>query len=134
MIPAAETAGCRIHLAVQDRVCGRSDKTAIEQVIENIVSNAIRYGAGQPIDVEFTAEGNIVRLTVADCGIGISEADQARIFEQFQRGAGGNTAGGFGVGLWITKQLVVAMGGSVSVASTLGSGSTFTVTLPLTTD
>ena len=110
MIPAAETAGCALHLAVQDGVSGSFDRTAVEQVIENIVSNAIRYGAGQPITIALTSDGNTMWLTVSDQGIGISEADQARIFEQFRRGAGSNTAGGFGVGLWITKQLVLAMG------------------------
>ena len=134
MIPAAETAGCALHLTVQDSVSGSFDRTAVEQVIENIVSNAIRYGAGRPINIAFTADGNTVCLAVSDQGIGISKADQTRIFEQFQRVAGNNTAGGFGVGLWITKQLVLAMGGSISVASKPGAGSTFTVTLPLTMD
>jgi signal transduction histidine kinase len=134
MISAAKAAGCALHPAVQDGVSGRFDRTAVEQVIENIVSNAIRYGAGQPISVQLTANGNIVRLAVSDQGIGISEADQVRIFDQFQRVAGSNTAGGFGVGLWITNQLVLAMGGGISVTSKLGAGSTFTVTLPLTTD
>jgi two-component system OmpR family sensor kinase len=133
-IPAAQTAGCAIHLAVQENLSGRFDRTAVEQIIENIVSNAIRYGAGQPINITLTADAKFVRLAVSDRGIGISEADQARIFEQFQRVAGGNTAGGFGVGLWITKQLVLAMNGNISVSSKLGSGSTFTVMLPLKTD
>ena len=134
MIPAAETAGCAIDLTVQDGVFGSFDRTALEQVIENLVSNAIRYGAGQPIHIVFIAGIDTVRLTVRDHGIGISEVDQARIFEQFQRAAGRNTAGGFGVGLWITKQLILAMGGNISVTSKIGSGSTFTVVLPLNTD
>ena len=134
LIPAAETAGCAIYLAVQDGVSGSFDRTALEQIIENIVSNAIRYGAGQPINVIFTGDGNTVRLTVSDNGIGISKADQARIFEQFQRIPGGDTAGGFGVGLWITKQLVLAMGGTISVTSEPGYGATFTVVLPVKTD
>jgi len=133
MIPAAQTAGCAISLAVQDGVSGSFDRTAIEQVIENIVSNAIRYGAGQPINVALTANGNTVRLAVSDQGIGISDTDQARIFDQFQR-AEGNTTGGFGVGLWITRQLVLAMEGNISVTSKLGAGSTFIVALPLKTD
>jgi signal transduction histidine kinase len=133
MIPAAQTAGCAISLAVQDEVSGSFDRTAIEQVIDNIVSNAIRYGAGQPIHVVLTANGNTVRLAVSDQGIGISDSDQARIFGQFQR-VEGNTTGGFGVGLWITRQLVLAMEGNISVTSKPGAGSTFTVALPLKTD
>lgn len=134
MIPAAETAGCALQLAVQDGVSGTFDRIALEQVIENLVSNAIRYGAGQPINIAFTADGNTIRLAVSDRGIGISEADQTRIFDQFQRVPGSNTAGGFGVGLWVTKQLVLAMGGTISVTSKLGAGSAFTVTLPLAMD
>ena len=110
MIPAAQTAGCAISLAVQDGVSGSFDRTALEQVIENIVSNAIRYGAGQPINVVLTANGDTVRLAVSDQGIGISESDKARIFDQFQSREATLT-GGFGVGLWITRQLVLAMGG-----------------------
>ena len=97
MIPAAETAGCALHFAVQDGVSGSFDRTALEQVIENIVSNAIRYGAGRPISIAFTADGNTVWLAVSDQGIGISEADQVRIFEQFQRVAGGNLLAGLGL-------------------------------------
>src|SRR3954469_18589674 len=130
MIPAAEAAGCALHLTVQDGVSGSFDRTAVEQVIENVVSNAIRYGAVQPINVAFTADGNNIWLVVSDQGIGISEVDQARIFEQFQRVIDNNTAGGFGVGLWITKQLALAMRGSISVSSEPGAGSTFTVMLP----
>jgi two-component system, OmpR family, sensor kinase len=133
MIPAAQTAGCAISLAVQDGIAGSFDRTAIEQVIDNIVSNAIRYGAGQPINVVLTANENTVRLAVSDQGIGISDSDQARIFGQFQR-VEGNTTGGFGVGLWITRQLVLAMEGNISVTSKPGAGSTFTVALPLKTD
>ena len=70
-------------------------------------------------------------LSIRDHGIGIAPADRARIFEQFQRGAASKSDGGFGVGLWITRQLVLAMGGEISVASDLGVGSTFNVVLPL---
>src|ERR1051325_2735561 len=127
MCPAADSAGCRISLAVQEYVVGIFDRTAVEQIVENILSNAIRYGAGQPVHVTLAGEAELARLSIADHGIGISQADQARIFERFQRAAGNNTDGGFGVGLWITRQLVLAMGGEISVRSEIGSGSTFTV-------
>ena len=131
MSPAADSAGCRISLAVEEDVVGIFDRTAVEQIVENLFSNALRYGAGQPVHVSLAGEANIARLSVSDRGIGISEADQARIFEQFQRAAGNNTDGGFGVGLWITRQLVLAMGGEIFVVSEVGEGSTFTVSLPL---
>jgi len=131
MIPSAENAGCRISLSVQDNVAGSLDRTAVEQIVENILSNAVRYGAGQPIDITLSSDASTAQLTIRDQGIGICEADQARIFDQFQRARANTTAGGFGVGLWITRQLVVAMGGQISVTSKPGFGSTFTVALPL---
>jgi signal transduction histidine kinase len=131
MSPVAESAGCSVSLDVQDAVTGTLDQTAVEQIIENILSNAVRYGAGHPIDVSLVRILGTARLSIRDQGIGISEAEQARIFGRFQRAMGNNTAGGFGVGLWITKQLVLAMGGDISVRSAVGVGSTFTVSLPL---
>src|ERR1051325_6086590 len=131
MSPVAESAGCLVSLNVQDGVTGTLDQTALEQIIENILSNAVRYGAGHPIDVSLDRTVDTPRLSIRDQGVGISEAEQARIFGRFQRAMGNNTAGGFGVGLWITKQLVLAMGGDISVSSAVGVGSTFTVSLPL---
>ena len=126
MIPAAKAAGCALYPAVQDGVSGRFDRTAVEQVIENIVSNAIRYGAGQPISVQLIANGNLVRLAVSDQGIGISEADQARILINSRGSLEVTPLAGSGLVLRITNQLVLAMGGGISVASKLGAGSTFT--------
>jgi two-component system OmpR family sensor kinase len=132
MLPAAENAGCRVSLAIQQNVTGSLDRTAVEQIVENILSNAIRYGAGQPISVTLSGgNSSTAQLTIRDQGMGISEADQARIFDQFQRAKANNTAGGFGVGLWITRQLVLAMAGEISVTSKVGCGSTFIVLLPL---
>ena len=97
---------------------GSLDRTAVEQIVENILSNAIRYGAGQPIAVTLSSNaGTAAAFASVIRGMGISEADQARIFDQFQRAKTDNTSGGFGVGLWITRQLVLAMGGDVSVTS-----------------
>jgi two-component system, OmpR family, sensor kinase len=131
MIPAAQNAGCQIAFAVQESVVGSLDRMAVEQIVENLLSNAVRYGAGQPIEVTLSSNDSTAQLTIRDRGIGICEADQARIFDQFQRAKTNNTGGGFGVGLWITRQLVAAMGGEISVTSKLGLGSTFTVVLPL---
>jgi len=131
MSPVAESAGCQVSLDVQDGVTGTLDQTAVEQIVENILSNAIRYGAGHPIQVELASDLSTACLRVRDRGIGISEVEQARIFGRFQRATGNNTEGGFGVGLWITKQLVLAMGGDISVTSEVGIGSIFTVSLPL---
>ena len=93
--------------------------------------NAVKYGAGEPIGVSLVRHGTAARLTVQDHGIGISEEDQARIFGAFERAVTRREQGGFGIGLWVVRQLVDAMHGEVVVTSRPAEGSTFTVTLPL---
>ena len=107
-----------------------ADRLALEQVLDNLVSNAIKYGAGAPIVLRATSDGIKARIDVIDSGPGMSEADQARIFGRFERAVRpGERSAGFGVGLWIVHQLCQAMEGTVSVRSRPGNGSIFTVTL-----
>lgn len=129
---ARELAAARseLRLIADEPVSGRWDRLRLEQICSNLVANAIRYGAGQPIEVSLRAEGDHAVLRVRDHGVGISEADQRRIFERFERGAEASKVGGFGVGLWIVSKLSSALGGSVQVDSAIGQGATFTVTLP----
>lgn len=112
-----------------DSVVGSFDRVRIEQIVSNLVSNAIRYGNSGPIEISLRQNSDQAELTVADQGIGIAEADQERIFERFQRADSGNRAG-FGVGLWVVRELSEAMGGSVGVRSRTGEGSSFLVLLP----
>jgi two-component system OmpR family sensor kinase len=109
---------------------GRWDRTAMEQIVFNLTSNALKYGAGRPIAVSLTGDATTATLVVRDHGIGISEADRERIFEPFERAVTERLQGGFGLGLWITRQLVVASGGRIEVTSRAGEGSSFTVVLP----
>jgi two-component system OmpR family sensor kinase len=134
MIPAARRAGCRLRLSVPEGITGRCDAAAVEQILGNLLSNAIRYGAGRPVEVALAGDGATARLSVRDEGIGISESDQARLFERFRRLGRKSANGGFGMGLWIARRLVQAMQGEITVASAPGIGSTFTVTLPLSWD
>ena len=129
--PLAETAGCRVDVSVEDGVAGAFDQLAVGQITDNLLSNAIKYGAGKPIGVSLASDGAKVRLTVTDQGIGISAEDQARLFGRFERAVTRREHGGFGIGLWLARQLAVAMGGEISVSSAPGEGSAFTVTLPL---
>jgi signal transduction histidine kinase len=131
MIPLAERAGCPIHLSVQEGIAGLCDAMAVEQVLENLLSNAVRYGPGRPIEVALGSDGHEIRLSVQDEGIGIPERDQAQIFERFHTLPRVNPNGGFGVGLWVTRRLVQAMQGEIRVSSNPGVGSTFIVNLPL---
>lgn len=127
---AARAAGCALRLQVQPML-GRWDRERVEQVFRNLVSNAIKYGAGQPIDVSLQpGRGADVRVVVRDRGIGIPAEQQLRIFERFERAVSERHFGGFGLGLWVTRKLVNAMGGVVAVASSRGEGATFTVDLP----
>jgi signal transduction histidine kinase len=111
-------------------VHGWWDRVALEQIVTNLVQNAVKYGAGKPIHVAVSAEDGYATLTVRDGGIGISELDRERIFARFERAVTQHNHGGFGLGLWITRALVEASGGTIRVESTPGAGSIFTVVLP----
>jgi signal transduction histidine kinase len=119
-----------IAVRAEGPVVGQWDRRRLEQVVENLVSNAVKYGAGSPVEVEVALDGS-ARLTVADGGAGIAARDQARIFERFERAVPSRTVAGLGLGLWIVREIVTASGGTVSVESELNRGSKFTVRLPL---
>jgi two-component system, OmpR family, sensor kinase len=129
--PEAERSGCRLWSSIEDNVSGLLDQLAVEQIADNLLSNAIKYGAGEPIEVSLFHRGAKAKLTVRDHGIGISEADQARIFDAFERAVIRREHGGFGIGLWVVRRLVDTMQGEIHVTSRPAKGSTFTVILPL---
>lgn len=110
---------------------GRWDPMRIEQVVTNLVSNACKYGNGKPIEVRVRRNAGGAELVVQDHGIGMSHADQQRIFERFERAVTPHEYSGLGLGLWITREVVQAHGGKISVRSQLGQGSEFRVELPL---
>jgi PAS domain S-box-containing protein len=127
--PEAARAGCALSIRAPDPLITRGDRLRLEQVLGNLLSNAVKYGAGRPVEVELYGSGPGVFLRVRDQGIGIEPAAQARIFERFERAVSGRHYGGFGMGLWITREIVEAMGGTLSVRSLPGQGATFTVEL-----
>ena len=111
---------------------GDWDEFRLEQVVVNLLTNALRYGGGKPVRVELSQLPGAATIRVSDAGVGIAPDDRARVFEQFVRVGDRLRTPGLGLGLYITKQLVEAHGGTISVESTLGEGSTFTVALPST--
>jgi len=125
-----ERAGCAIEFRAENGTSGRWDRLRIEQIVSNLLSNAMKYGRGKPIEVSLTSNEHAARLSVRDWGIGIPVEEQARIFERFERAVSARIYTGFGLGLWIVRQIVDAMGGSIHVQSQPGRGSLFTVTIP----
>lgn len=100
-------------------------------MISNLLTNAVRYGARKPIEVRVERSDDHARLIVKDHGIGIAPADHERIFNRFERAVSATEASGLGLGLFITRELVHAHGGSIWLESELGQGATFFVELPL---
>jgi PAS domain S-box-containing protein len=130
--PEAAQAGCPLAVHAGGPVVGRWDPARLDQVVGNLLSNALKYGAGKPVELAVTAAGGTARLTVRDQGVGIAPEHQARIFERFERVVAGHTHTGLGLGLFIVRRVLEALGGSVRVTSTPGAGATFTVELPCT--
>jgi signal transduction histidine kinase len=129
--PMAEADGCSIWFEKGEPVPGRWDRFRIEQVLTNLLTNAVRYGAGKPIEVTLIATAEEARVSVRDHGVGIASGDRDRIFRQFERVAQQTHVTGLGLGLYITKGIVEQHGGSIDVESEPGLGSTFTIRLPL---
>jgi PAS domain S-box-containing protein len=127
---AATSAAPRVRLHAPLPVVGCWDRLRLEQVLTNLLTNALRYGRDRPVEVRVEGTPAVARLEVRDEGIGIPEEAQERIFGRFERAASSRNYGGLGLGLWLTRQLVEAMQGSVHVESRVGEGSTFTVELP----
>lgn len=106
------------------------DRGRLLQIMTNLVDNAIKYGAGAPVEVVVEADDAAARVRVIDAGPGIAPGDQERIFQRFERAAPVSQFGGMGLGLYVSKQLALAHGGDISLVSAPGRGCTFEVVLP----
>lgn len=127
----AAAAGCQLTVDAPEIVSGNFDLLRLNQVATNLVSNAIKYGSGKPIQIRVWAQDGTAFLEVKDRGRGISNDLQSRLFERFERGeAASDGVAGTGLGLYITRQIVLAHGGDISFESTQDVGSTFTASIP----
>jgi len=131
---AAAAAGSTLAAHAQDHVIGYVDPIRVEQVLGNLIDNAVKFGMGNPIDVELSAQKDAATISVRDNGPGIPLEEQAEIFKRYRRGSRATGLGGLGLGLHVVRAIVESHGGTVGVDARPGKGSTFTVTLPLARD
>jgi signal transduction histidine kinase len=122
--------GSSLALRGSTECVGLWDRSRLAQVVTNLLSNAIKYGAGKPIELSLEAMPDVVTLVVRDHGIGIEDEARARVFGRFERAVPSEHYGGFGVGLWVVKQILDALDGQVRLDSAPGAGTTIFVALP----
>jgi signal transduction histidine kinase len=111
---------------------GRWDRTRVEQLVSNLVGNAVKHGGRGDITVTAEAGDGTAVVTISDTGPGIPQAEQARVFDAFAQGTGA-ASGGLGLGLYIARSIAAAHGGRISLASAPGCGTSFRIELPLQT-
>jgi len=124
--------GSSLSTQAPSTLVGTWDRSRLEQIVTNLLSNATKFGLGKPIDLRIDSDGRTARLTVQDRGIGIPTEAQQRIFAPFERAVSARHYGGLGLGLYIVRSVVDGLGGSIGLQSEPGTGTTLTVTLPLT--
>jgi signal transduction histidine kinase len=125
----AASVGTQLEVRADAPVWGHWDRERLDRVLTNLLSNALKFGAGRPVEVRVHAEGTLARLVVKDQGIGIPTEAQGRLFGRFER-VGGTGQPGAGLGLYIVRQLTEAHGGTVHLVSQPGHGAAFTLELP----
>lgn len=120
-----------IEISCCPKATGKWDRVRMDQVISNLLNNAVKYGLGKPILVTGSAQGESLRVQIRDHGIGVAKEDQQRIFRRFERAVSERQFQGLGLGLYIAQQIIRAHGGKIWVESEPGQGSTFEFEIPL---
>ena len=129
--PQLTESNTAIDLDIDLNIHGHWDRNRIEQVVINLISNAMKYAPGKPITIRTSTQGERAHLEVTDHGEGIPAEMHSLIFERFERQASTRHLPGLGLGLFIVKQIVEAHAGTITLTSEMGRGTTFMVTLPL---
>jgi PAS domain S-box-containing protein len=126
-----EEAGCFVSLNVDPLLIAVWDRSRMEQVMVNLISNAVKYAPGKKIDINVSTTGNAVTIIVQDAGSGIPEELHERIFERFERATASRSISGLGLGLFIVRQIVLGHNGTISLESGSGKATKFIIELPL---
>ncbi|ATB33417.1 sensor histidine kinase [Melittangium boletus] len=126
----ARRQGSTLVAQVEPSLGGFFDRSRMEQVLQHLLSNALKFGRGRPVELSLREEGPLLELSVVDHGIGIPEVDRHRVFERFERAVPVRHYGGLGLGLWVMRQVIEAHHGSILIQETPGGGATFLVRLP----
>lgn len=127
----AEQSGSTIRVTAPLGMRAQLDRSRIDQAISNLFSNAVKYGGGKEINITLQARGEVCEIQVRDHGMGMKPEDLERIFERFERSSSARNFGGLGLGLYITRQILLQHGGKVRAESNPGDGATFVIELPL---
>lgn len=130
LVPCSDE-GCALEIDAAGAIFAMCDAARVDQMVANLMANALKYGAGRPIKLGVARVRDAAVITVADRGVGIAAEHHERIFERFDRASSSIAYGGLGLGLFITRRLALAHGGSIHVESAVGEGATFRLTLPL---
>jgi signal transduction histidine kinase len=127
-------AGCNVHLQMPPSLFAEADAVRLDEVMGNLLANAAKYAPGTPVTVAVDdvriGDADRVRIVVADRGPGVPHHLRDRIFEKFERGARPKGTSGLGLGLWISRQIVEAHGGTLVVEDVPQGGAAFVVALP----
>ena len=127
----ASNAACELRPTLSSGIVGQWDRFRLDEALSNVLSNAIKYGAGHPIDIQLQARDEKAVLVVEDRGIGIAPDDLCRIFGRFERTIASKNYGGLGLGLYITRQIIEQQGGSIRAENRSHGGARFVIELPL---
>jgi signal transduction histidine kinase len=122
--------GSTVRVMAPGPAVGSLDRVRVEQVLENLLANAVKFGEGKPVELRVELAGPAIRVTVTDQGVGIDPAELDRIFGRFERAAPAQHYPGLGLGLYVTREIVEAHGGAIRAEGAPGRGATFTVEFP----
>ena len=135
--PQADSAGVRL-IVPQELIAEKPsllifcDEQRLEQVLTNLLTNALKYGSGKPIEIQIRNSSDFVYIDVLDSGAGVTDEDKKRIFGRFERAISANEVSGLGLGLYISREIIDGHGGTIEMHDREdGPGSVFTLGLPL---